>query len=107
MPYKSQKIKIANTKFDRRLKLDEDDKQVIISAYEKGESMRSLSRRFKVDRQVIKYTIFPEYKEQFFKANRERPKEYDREKNTTVKREHRRYKHNLYKEGKIKLKGEK
>ena len=104
MPFKSQKIKIEGTQFDRRLKLDEDDKKEIISSYEKGESMRSLSRRFKVDRQVIKYTIFPEYKEQFYKANRERPKpEYSNEKLATYKREHLRYKHNLYKEGKIKL----
>lgn len=102
MPFKSEKIKIEGTKFDRRIKLDDDDKNEIIRRYENGESMRSLSRSFKVDRQVIKYTIFPEYKEQFYKANRERQKEYDKEKHTVYIRKHRQYKNKLYKEGKIK-----
>ena len=51
MPYKCEKIKIANTQYDRRIKLSDDDKEEIQDRYfNHGESMRSLSRVFKVDR---------------------------------------------------------
>jgi len=102
MPYKSEKIRIANTQYDRRIKLDDDDKQSIIDKFYQGQSMRSLAREYQVDRQVIKYTIFPNYKESFYKANRERAKpEYDNETRNAYMRKHRHHKQELYKEGKI------
>ena len=103
MPYKSEKIKIANTRHDKRIKLDEDDKNAIIEKYYKGQSMRSLSREYQVDRQVIKYTIFPHYKEAFYKANRERTKpEIDNETRNAYMRTHRKHKQELYIKGEIK-----
>jgi transposase-like protein len=106
MPYKSEKIKIANTQYDRRIKLSEDDKEQIQDRYfNRGESMRSLSRVFKVDRQVIKYTLFPDYKKQFYKANRERVKpEIENAKHNAYMRTHRAHKQSLYVSGKISLK---
>lgn len=102
MPYKSEKIPIAQTKYDKRIKLDDDDKESIRLKYSQGQSMRSLSREFKVDRQVIRYTIFPQYKEQFYKANRERANpEYSREVLNKYARTHRKHKHELYKKGLI------
>ncbi len=103
MPYKSEKIKIANTKYDRRIKLDDDDKNAIVEKYMKGQSMRSLSREYQVDRQVIKYTIFPHHKEEMYKRNKEYLKTYEVSKDTHNKymRTHRNYKHELHKEGKI------
>ena len=105
MPYKCEKIKIANTQYDRRIKLSDDDKEEIQDRYfNRGESMRSLSRVFKVDRQVIKYTLFPDYKEQFYKANRERVKpEIENSKHNTYMRTHRAHKQSLYVSGKISL----
>ena len=104
MPYKSEKIKIANTQYDRRIKLSDDDKEEIILRFEKGESMRSLSRSFKVDRQVIKYTIYPEFKKEFYDTNRRRVKpEIEKEKRNEYTRKHRSYKQSLYKKGKINL----
>ena len=106
MPYKCEKIKIANTQYDRRIKLSEDDKEQIQDRYfNRGESMRSLSRVFKVDRQVIKYTLFPDYKKQFYKANRERVKpEIENAKHNAYMRTHRAHKQSLYVSGKISLK---
>lgn len=102
MPYKSEHIKIANTQYDKRIKLTDDDKEEIISRFEHGESMRSLSRSFKVDRQTIKYTIFKDYKERFYKSNRERSKpEIEKEKRNEYMRKHRQHKQKLFKEGKI------
>jgi len=103
MPYKCEKIHIANTQFDKRIKLTDDDKQEIIDKFSKGQSMRSLSREFEVDRQVIKYTLFPQFKEEFYKANRERVKpEISKEiKNEYMKR-HRHHKQQLYVDGLIK-----
>lgn len=41
MPYKSEKIIIANTKYDKRIKLDEDDKEKIKNKYfNNGYSLR-------------------------------------------------------------------
>jgi hypothetical protein len=106
MPYKCEKIKIANTQYDRRIKLSEDDKEQIQDRYfNRGESMRGLSRVFKVDRQVIKYTLFPDYKKQFYKANRERVKpEVEKPKHNAYMRTHRAHKQKLFVEGKISLK---
>jgi hypothetical protein len=104
MPYKSEKIKIANTKHDKRIKLDEDDKEQIVKKYYQGQSMRSLSREYKVDRQVIKYTIFPNYKEEMYKRNKEYLKTYevDKETRNEYARKHRKHKQDLYLKGEIK-----
>jgi transposase-like protein len=104
MPYKCEKIKIANTQYDRRIKLSDDDKEEIQDRYfNRGESMRSLSRCFKVDRQVIKYTVDPNYKIEFYKANRERVKpEIDKATRNAYMKRHRDYKKELFQNGLIK-----
>ena len=106
MPYKSEKIKIANTKHDKRIKLDEDDKNAIIEKYYKGQSMRSLSREYQVDRQVIRYTIYPEHYEALKAYSREYQRTYDVgvDKRNEYKRVHRKHKQELFLEGKIKWK---
>ena len=104
MPYKCSKIIIANTQYDRRIKLSDEDKIDIVNRFEHGESMRSLSRAFKVDRQVIKYTIYPEYKKDFYEANRKRTKpEPDKAKRNAYMHTHRVHKQKLYVDGKIHL----
>ena len=105
MPYKSEKIKIEGSKYDRRIKLSRLEKEEICKKYyEQGMSMRALSREYGVDRQVIKYTIFPEYKLEFYKANRERKHYLNTTKDQRNKyaRSHRKYKQELYKKGLIK-----
>jgi hypothetical protein len=111
MPYKSEKIKIAHTKYDRRLKLDDDDRAFIMQKYLKGESIRGLSRQFKVDRNVIKMIVDPEFKKRFKEADKKRQKKYRdekryKEKHNQYMKTHRQYKQSLYLDKKIKLEKE-
>ena len=104
MPYKSERIIIANTQYDKRIKLDEDDKKQIVSKHNQGQSMRSLAREYHVDRQVIRYTIYPEHYEALKAYSREYQRTYDVgvDKRNEYKRVHRKHKQELYLEGKIK-----
>lgn len=61
MPYKSEKIKIAGTKLDRRRKLTEDQKDLIRwLREEEGLSQRKLAAMFGVSRRLITYILDPE-----------------------------------------------
>jgi hypothetical protein len=62
MPYKCTKAKIPR-KFDRRVKLTEDDKQNIISLYTvNGWGIREIARWYegKCSRRLIQFILFPE-----------------------------------------------
>lgn len=107
MPYKSEKIKIEKTVNDRRIKLDIDDRNIIIRKYQQGASLRSLSREYQVDKGTIKAIISPEW----YAEKQEKAKGYQkyyREHVVTKKqrskyiREHRKYKQNLFLKGEIK-----
>ena len=71
MPYKSEKIKIANTKFDRRIKLTELQRADIRSNFG-GLSMRKLALMYNVDRKTIAYIMYPERYEKSLKDSKER-----------------------------------
>lgn len=107
MPYISSKIPIKNTVHDRRIKLSELDKLEILKRYESGESLRSLSRHYDVDRFTIKKCIpayderikeRAEYSKAYSKAHRASGEEW----NATM-REHQQYKHKLLLDGKISI----
>lgn len=103
MPYKSEKIGLSKDQ-DRRRKLSDYQRSLIIRLYKDGGTFRGLAREFKVDRKTIKNIIRPDlYKKQLEKYKQEQhwKKYYNREKNTEIKREHRRYKQNLYKLGQL------
>ena len=105
MPRKSDLIPIANEELDRRVKLTSSDKIQIKQLYESGEySQRGLARMFSVSRRSIQFIIDPDKLE----ANKQRRAElggskryYDKEKHTKAIREHRQYKDQLFKQGKI------
>lgn len=107
MPYKSEKIKIAGTKFDRRIKLTEEDKKEILRLRKEGYSQRKLARAFNVSRRLITYILDP----QKLVENKRRRKEaggsmqyYKNEYNSKKIKETRRYKQKLFVDKKIKLK---
>ena len=108
MPYKSEKIKIAHTEHDRRIKLDGLDHVRIKSLYDQGYSIRALSREFKVDRNIIKCIIDPSFKKRFYEQNKARLKKYrelkhyDNAYRAKSMRNTRQYKQKLYVKGKIK-----
>ena len=106
MPYKSEKIKIEGTQHDRRRKLTEDQKAYIRwLREEEGLSQRQLAAMFGVSRRLITFVLDPE-KELKNKARQKQLRQegrykYTKEQWAEVVREHRHYKHQLHKEGKI------
>jgi hypothetical protein len=106
MPYKSEKIKIANTKYDRRIKLTDEQREAIREEYAKGEKgARVLAKEYGVSRSLIRFVVMPEKYERSKEMFRERRKDgrYDisSEEWRDLIKERRRYKQKLYLEGKI------
>lgn len=60
MPYKSEKVKIAGTKFDLRVKLSKDQKEAIKILSEKGYSQRKLAMMFNCSKRSIQNIIQPQ-----------------------------------------------
>ena len=60
MPYKSEKIKIANTQYDRRIKLTDKQREEIKEKYASGcVGMRPLAKEYNVSRGTIKFIVQP------------------------------------------------
>ena len=103
MPYKSEKIKLPQ-EYDRRRKLLDEQKEVIKHKYSTGlYSLNNLAKEYKVSKKTILLIVNPESK----RKNDERIKEHwrdyqstNKERNKTMN-EYRRYKQQLYKDGKI------
>jgi hypothetical protein len=105
MPYKSEKIKIVDTAFDRRVKLTPDDKVLVKQIRdEEGTSYQKLANQFQVSKRLIIFICKPETQEASYAARIARGGSkiyYDRQKHTEVIKEHRRYKQDLYLKGNI------
>lgn len=93
MPYKSEKIKIAGTKFDKRKKLTYDQVRAIRQLKKYGYSFRQLAARFEVSKWTIQNIVHPQ--------NRSKPKKRPTSYWTEKKREYRQRKQRLYKSGEI------
>ncbi len=106
MPYKSERIKIEGTKHDRRIKLTEDDKELIRWLREEEKlSQRKLAAQFNVSRRLIQFVLDPEKKKKDLENRAKRGGSkiyYDRETQNEAIKEHRQYKQKLFLEGKIK-----
>jgi hypothetical protein len=101
MPYKSQKIKIENTKFDRRIKLNEEDKKCIYNLYHKENfSQRNLAKIYNVSRRTISFIVNPESLNRHKELSKNR-NYYNKDSNREYIKNHRRYKQELFKSGKI------
>ena len=106
MPYKSQKIPIANTEFDRRKKLTDDQREYIRWLREEEQlSYNALARRFGVSKRTIIFVCNPESYEKARDHSKRRHREGrykpTKEEWAETMREHRRYKEKLHKEGLI------
>ena len=93
MPYKSDNIIIAGTKYDKRCKLTKDERNAIIILVQKGYSQRKLAAMFRVSRRLIQTIIKPQPRP----PAPSRPAEYWAE----AKRKYRKRKNELLKTGKI------
>jgi predicted DNA-binding transcriptional regulator YafY len=108
MPYLSEKIKIEQTKHDRRIKLSDDEKDLIRWLREEEKlSQRVLANQFNVSRRTIQFILSPEKLEENKKRREERggwKQYYDKEKNTESIKDTRNYKQRLFVKGEITLK---
>ena len=105
MPFKSGKILIEKTSFDRRVKLTDEDKELIRKiSKEENLSQRELARKFNVSRRLIQYVLDPEKLTENKRIREERggsKQYYDKEKHREYMKDHRRYKQDLYIKGEI------
>ena len=105
MPYKSEKAKIAGTGFDRRAKLNDEQREEICRLREvEGLSLRVLAGMFGVSKRLIQFIVDPEKRVENLKRRAERggsKQYYNREEWAVTMREHRRYKEELYEDGKV------
>ena len=105
MPYLSEKIKIAGTEFDRRIKLTSEDREEIVKLYSSGLSQRKIAAIYKVDRRLISFIVNPSAYEENLKRRTERGGSkvyYDKNKHANYIKQHRRYKQDLKLKGEIK-----
>lgn len=98
MPYKFNTDKlIIPTKYDRRVKLTTEEKELIKEAYGKV-SQRKLAKIFDVSRRLIQFIGDPDKQKQNLLRRKERGGSkayYDKEKNNKYIKKHRRYKQGL------------
>ncbi len=94
MPYKSEKIKIAGTKYDKRVKLDDGQVRAIKILSSQGYSQRQLAKMFRCSKGLVQHILNPK--------PRLKQKSYSTEYNTQAKRRYRLRKQELYLEGKLK-----
>ena len=105
MPYKSEKINLP-PEYDRRRKLTEEQKEEIRVKYATGfYSQRQLAREYNVSRRLITFCIDDAKREKCAEQFKERRKDGrykpTKEEWAAITRDHRRYKNNLYRQGKI------
>ena len=104
MPYKSEKIKLNETQ-DRRRRLTTEQRKEIEELYGTGNySLNNLAKMFQVSKKTILLIVNKESAEKAKQYRKEHWKEWQRtgeEWNETV-RKYRKYKQELYKEGKLK-----
>lgn len=111
MPYKCEKIKIEHTKHDRRIKLTDDDKKLIVWLREEEQlSQRVLASQFNVSRRTIQFILSPEKLVENKKRRDERGGSkiyYSKETHKEYMKDHRHYKQKLYVKGEIKIENDK
>jgi transposase-like protein len=99
MPYLSEKIPIAGTKFDKRIKLTNEDKELIVWLREEEKiSYQKLANQFSVSKRTIIFICKPETLEASKRSRAERggsKRYYDKDKHAQTTKEHRAYKQQL------------
>lgn len=104
MPYKSEKIKLKGLQ-DRRKRLTDEQRKEIKELYGTGfYSLNDLAKRFNVSKKSILLIVNSDSAEKAKQYRKDHWKEWQRkgeEHNKAIKNT-RKYKHELYKEGKLK-----
>lgn len=104
MPYKIESIKLP-PELDRRVKLTDTQRLEIQGLRQKGLSYRVIAERYGVSKSLVISECNPDIKERkrqaFIRRSREGRYKTSSEERAVVMREHRRYKHELFKQGKL------
>ena len=104
MPYKSEKIKLKGLQ-DRRKRLTDKQREEIKELYGTGlYSLNDLAKRFNVSKKTILLIVNSDSAEKAKQYRKEHWREWQRtgEEWNKVIRNHRKYKQELYKDGKLK-----
>lgn len=104
MPYKSEKIKLKGLQ-DRRKKLTDEQRKEIKELYGTGHySLNGLAKRFGVSKKTILLIVNENSAERARQYRKENWKEWQgtKEEHREAIKKTRKYKHKLYKEGKLK-----
>lgn len=104
MPYKSEKIKLQGMQ-DRRRRLTDEQREEIKELYGTGcYSLNDLAKKFGCSKKTILLIVNKDSAEKAKQYRKEHWKEWQRkgEKWNKIVKEHRKYKQELYKEGKLK-----
>lgn len=106
MPRISDTIPINNPKLDRRIKLSQEDKDLIKWLREEEQtSYQKLANQFNVSKRTIIFICKPETLEACKQKRAERggwKQYYDKEEHRQTQKEHRQYKKELFQNGLIK-----
>ncbi len=104
MPMKIDGLHIPK-KYDRRIKLTDSDKKEIVEAYATGgTSYNKLAKEFGVSKRTIYWVVNPDKQRENYelrKAKGGSKQYYDKDKWAESMRNHREYKNELLKEGKL------
>ena len=104
MPYKSEKIRLQGLQ-DRRKRLTDEQRKAIKELYETGSySLNDLAKKFNVSKKSILLIVNSDSAEKARQYRKEHWKEWQRkgEEHNKAIMNTRRYKNELYKEGKLK-----
>lgn len=102
MPYIHEKkgtLILKKIHKDRRIKLNEEDKENIIKLHKQGISIREITRRYNVSRRLIQFIIFPERyvrNVENYHARGGWQAYYDKDRRRTTMKEHRHYKQSVF-----------
>jgi IS30 family transposase len=95
---------IVGKKYDRRVKLTDNDKNDIRELRQKGWTLRQLASEFNVSRRTIQFVVSPHQLEENLKRRKERGGwrvYYTKQSNAEYHANHRNYKRQLLQAGKL------
>lgn len=95
MPRKTDITPINNKFLDRRTRLLDCQKEMVKYWYDRGISIRAISRMFKVDKRTIQFLLFPERLKKNIQDRKERggwKQYYNKTEHAQAIKEHRNYK---------------
>lgn len=98
MPYKTEKKKLNSQFMDKRVKLLDCQKEMVVYWTDQGMSQRNLSKMFGVSRRTIQFIQSPKKLEENKQRRAERGGSkayYDKDKHKEYMKKHRRRKHEI------------